>query len=234
MESDNNSPQEKLYSLLNKTTSDVLRIIKYLIYPLSMIFILIVIFWGVDIIKLNNELSNIKESLDIKLDKIDVKQRETNLVADEKLVILKSKLEHIDSTFSKMEKEYEHALQISNTELKKLQSSSNNVSDYSMTIETALNNSLKDYEKAKNKYSTEIEYASKGAEQRKKDIEQMFQESKKLLLQLTDIIENTNNYIEENVKVAIVTEPYDESKIKLLSSQLKQQLKSIRKQLQKN
>lgn len=233
MEEGNNSAQEKFYGIINKTLSDAIKLLKYAIYPLAIAIILVVVIWGVDIIKLHAQLENIKSGLDLKIQAIDIKQRETNVIAEEKLTLLKKKLSSIDSSFSALENEYKKALKESNNELIKLKNNSKNVGDISKSINDAMNSTLKDYEEIKIKYSTEIEYASKGADQRKKDIEKIFQDSKLLLLNLAEIIENTNQYIEEKVRGTIADDSYDATKVKLLNQQLKQQLFNFRKQLQK-
>ena len=219
MENDNIPTQEKIYTNLNKLISSTITSIKWFIYPLIIIFIfvafLFAIFYGMDIVNLDKELNSIKSNLDLKLKDIDIKERETNLVVQESLAILKKKQEEIDS-----------ALITSNGELAKLTNNSKTLSEYSNSIKQTIN-------EAKNKYSSEIEYATKGADQRKKDIEQNFQESNKLLLNLADIIENTTHYIEENSRGLIADESYDATKVKLLNRQLKQQLIDFKKKLQK-
>lgn len=231
MENKEISPQEKIYSTINKTLSDAVRLIKFLVWPLSVIFIFIVIFWGVDIIKLNSELDNIKEGLDLKLVEIDLKQRETNLLAEEKLNLLNQKLAYIDSSFTKLERAYNQALLESNKELEKLKTNSKNLSEFSTTIESSTESAVEKYKNAQEKYSTEIEYASKGAEERKRDIEESFQKSKVLLLSLAEIIETTNNYINESSRGSIVDESYDFAKVKSLNEKLNSQLKEFRSRI---
>lgn len=231
MEENKSNPQEEFYSKLTKTLSDWLKLVKYLLYPITIVFIILFIIWGIDIIQLNNELSNIKNNLDLKIKEIDIKQRETNLIAEEKLKILNEKLKSIDSSFSELESSYINALNESNDELSKLKTNSQNLNSFSNTIKNSMASALEDYKKAQNKYSTEIEYATKGADQRKKDIEEIFQQSKKLLLSITEIIENTNLYIEENVKGTIVDSSYDTEKVRALSKKLKIQLEALKKVL---
>ena len=234
MDIKDNSSQEKIYSTINKTLSDALKIIKFLIYPLSLIFIFIVIFWGVDIINLNNDLNNIKNGLELKLKEIELKQRETNLVAEEKLKLLNEKLITIDSSFAVLEDSYNQALNESNKELFKLKANSKKLSEFSNTIESSISSAIERYKNVQKKYSSEIEYASKGAEQRKKDIEAIFRQSRTLLINLAEIIENTTTYIEENSKGSIVDDTYDFDKIKLLKEKLKLQLDEFRKKLNRD
>ena len=231
MEENKSNSQEKFYSFLTKTLSDWIHLIKYLVYPITIIFIIIFFIWGIDIIQLNSELNNIKTNLDLKIKEIDIKQRETNVIAEEKLKLLNAQLKYIDSSFTELETSYNDALKESNEELSKLKANSKNLSDFSSTIKYSISSALEEYKKAQNKYSAEIEYASKGADQRKKDIEEIFQQSKKLLLSVAEIIENTNLYIEESTKATLVLESYDAEKVKSLNKKLKTQLETLRKTL---
>ncbi|MBI3123871.1 MAG: hypothetical protein HYZ10_05655 [Ignavibacteriales bacterium] len=232
MEENNNSMQEKFYGTINKALSDAIRLLKYAVYPLVISLIIVVVVWGVDIIKLHAQLENIKSGLDLKIQEIDVKQRETNLIAEEKLNILKKRLSSIDSSFSLLESEYKSALMESNEELNKLKNNSRNVGNFSKSINNELTKSLKDFKDTKIKYSSEIQYATKGAELRKQDTEKMYQQSKVLLLSLLEIIENTNLYINENVKGLLAASSHDQSKVKELNAKLKDLLAAFRKQLE--
>jgi len=232
MEDDNLKSQERLYSVLTKTFSDGIHIIKYLIYPITIIFVIIFIFWGIDIIQLNNELDNIKVNLDQKIKEIDLKQRETNIMAEEKLKLLNTRLIYIDSSFSTLEDSYNKALKESNEELSKLIANSKSIGDFSKTIKASISSALNEYKKAQNKYSAEIEYASKGADQRKKDIEEIFQRSKNLSLNLATMIENTNSYIEQYVKAFEMSQDYDKDpKVKSLKSKMQKEIEDFRKEV---
>src|SRR3989304_7250545 len=131
MEENKSNSQEKFYSFLTKTLSDWIHLIKYLVYPITIIFIIIFFIWGIDIIQLNSELNNIKTNLDLKIKEIDIKQRETNVIAEEKLKLLNAQLKYIDSSFTELETSYNDALKESNEELSKLKANSKNLSDFS-------------------------------------------------------------------------------------------------------
>jgi len=232
MEENEKTKQEMFYETLNKATSAALKIIKWAIYPLTLLFIIVLFVWGININNLNNELTDIKSSLDIRIKEIDIKQKEVTLFMNENLFNMKKKKETIDTTFGKLRKEYEATLNRSNTELNNLKQTSRSANEYSKSIEKAINTSISDFKEAKIKYNKEIEYASKGADMRKNDIEKIFQDSKVLLSILTDIIENTNRYIEAMVAGALLTENYNEGKVKNLKEQLDKQLLNLKQQLQ--
>lgn len=227
-------PQEKIYQTLNKTLTDSFRIIKYLIWPISILFIVVVIFWGVDIYKLRNELDNIKQSLDLKKVEIDLAQRETNIKAIESLNALKIKLEKIDSTFGNLEAEYMEALRESNEQLASLRTNADRLSEFSNVIQSNTNKSIDEYKEIQLRYSEEIKYASIGADQRKKDMEKMFRESTELMLDLTYIIETMSQYSEEGDRGSLVIQGYDAEKVERLRNRLNSQITEFRKTIENN
>ena len=137
-------------------------------------------------------------------------------------------MDKIDSTFSELESEYNQALKESNKQLNILQANAKNLNEFSDVIKTNTNKAIYSYEEIQIKYAKEIEYAAKGADQRKKDMDEMFKQSTKLMLDLTYIIENISQYIAEGDKGLIVTEDYDKDKVYKLRKDLNSQIEDFR------
>jgi len=228
------SEHEQIYQSLNKTLSDVFRVIKFLIWPITILFVIVIIIWGVDIYKLRNELENIKNSLELSKKEIELSEREANLQARESLVALTKKLATIDSTFNVLELEYHKALNESKNQLISLQHNTENFEKFSTTIQNNIDKALVEYENIQRKYVSEIEYAAKGAELRKEDMDKLYLENRKLLLQLTSILTDFNTYINKKASHAIVTDEYDVQKVEELNQKLNKEITTFQRELEKH
>lgn len=227
------SDQEKIYQSLNKTVTDVLRVIKFLIWPITIIFLFVAIFWGVDIIKLHSELENIKNGLDISKKEIEVSEREANLKARESLADLTNRLAKIDSTFKYYELEYIKALEESKTQRDKLQKDSNSLDEFSTMIQEDIKDAMTEYESIQQKYADEIEYAAKGAKQRKEDMDKLYRENRQLLMELTLILNDFIKYIKEKAEQSLELPEYNAKKVGELNQKLKTRIKTFQQELEK-
>lgn len=173
--------QEQLYDSLNKALKSSLTVIKYAIYPITVILFIILaigIWWGVDLKSAKQDIDNIKAELNLKAKDVelssknlelsskdlDYKAKESFRNLDKQFRTLETDFDRVNREYQKLQARYSEAL-LKNDELfKALKADSRKLEDFSNEIKKSIS-----------KYSADIEWAQKGVEQRKKDIELVLQ-----------------------------------------------------------
>ena len=208
--------QEKIYQNLNTVISNAIRTIKWVQWPITVIFVVVLIVWGVDIYRLRSALKNIQRSLNLDVKEIELSMERASLNLIETQKLLKSRIETFDTTFNVLNDKYILALSQSNSNLNSLRENSNNLNQYSKLIRENTQSVITEYEKAQEKYLEVIKYATEGADQRKKDLDNIFKRNQKILIQLTNLLIDFKNYIDESTSGAIIVEEKDvEKQIKM-------------------
>lgn len=168
---------EKLYESLIKSFQSTILMIKYAIYPTTIVLALILgfsVWWGLDIRNskseisaTKNEIDNIHKSLSLKKREIEISSKEIEFTTKERFEGLATQFTKFESDFKQMNidfqnlrSQYEVALNQNKELFKELKADNTSLSDFSDTIKKTITN-----------YTDEISYARKGVEQRKKDIE---------------------------------------------------------------
>jgi chromosome segregation ATPase len=168
---------EKLYDSLTKAFQSTLLMIRYAVYPATLVLLLVLglsVWWGIDIrnskseiSSTRNEIENIHQSLSLKSREIEISSKEIESAANKRFEELAGQFTKFESDFKQMHADfqnlrirYEAALNQNEKLFKELKTDNTSLSDFSGTIKETIT-----------KYTDEIAYARKGIEQRKKDIE---------------------------------------------------------------
>ncbi len=161
---------ENLYDSLTKGFQSILWVIKIAVYPTTLILVIILgfgLWWGVDIrnskleiSSAKNEIENIRKSLSLKSREIEISSKEIESDTKKRFEELADQYTRFESEFMQMNSNFQEALDQNEKLFNKLKADNRSLSDFSDTIKKTIT-----------KYTDEIEYARKGVEQRKKDIE---------------------------------------------------------------
>lgn len=176
---------DKLYESLNKAFTSTTWMIRYFIYPVSFLLTVLIflgIWWGVDIRNSKNEINISKQEIDNIQKSLSLKEREINIIANEivtemenranasyeslqtKYIAFESNITTMSARFEELILRYESKLVINDSLFRELKDDNESLEDFSEQIRTTVS-----------KYTSEIEYAKKGIEERKKDIELILQ-----------------------------------------------------------
>lgn len=168
---------ENLYDSITKAFQSTFWVIKYAVYPATILLAIILslsVWWGLDIKNSKSEISstkndieNIHKSLSLKSREIEISSKEIEANTKKRFEELaaqftrfESDFEQMNSDFQNLSSRYEDALDQNEKLFKELKADNKSLSDFSDTIKETIT-----------KYTDEIAYARKGVEQRKKDIE---------------------------------------------------------------
>lgn len=222
------SSKEMYYDSLSKALESQIKIIKRAIYPIFFILVIFGILWGFNINSTKNDIERIhKEMLQKEKDvelatkNLDLSTREFNLVANENLDSLiiqfdkfKEDFKKINLEYSKLQNKYQKVLKRNESLYKQLLSDNESLEKFSSTIIKSVDEANKELTDVKVQYLAEINYARKGAEEKKKDIEKVLknrneqleavQKSTVLLIEYLVLVQSTSNILPNpNIKKGI-------------------------------
>ncbi len=172
--------QEHLFDTLNKALKSHFWVIKYAVYPVSALLgiaLILGIWWGMDLKSARSDVEQIRTDMALKAREIEISSRELDLQAKDRFRSLSEQFKSMEADFARIGGEYQRLQTRYNEALSKnqvlfsaLQADNRSLSDFSEGIK-----------KSVSKYTTEIELAKQGAEQRKKDAEFLVQQTSQKL-----------------------------------------------------
>ena len=159
---------ENLYDSITKAFQSTFWVIKYAVYPATILLAIILslsVWWGFDIKNSKSEISstkndieNIHKSLSLKSREIEISSKEIEANTKKRFEELaaqftrfESDFEQMDSDFQNLSSRYEDALDQNEKLFKELKADNKSLSDFSDTIKETIT-----------KYTDEIAYARKG------------------------------------------------------------------------
>ena len=198
------SHNEEMYDTLQKAVNNSVWIIKWMIYPITGIFVVMMavgIWYGVDIRSTANDIETIKKDLEIRSKEIILTSKELEYQArddfnnlQDKITVLDSNLQSIEAEYKSLQAKYKSALEENDILFNELNDNNRSLSEFSSKIKKTTEN-----------YAKLIELANQGAEQKKKDVELILskrneqlenvQESTVLLLEYLVLMQSKSNIL---------------------------------------
>lgn len=164
------SDNEQMYDTLQKAVNNSVWIIKWMIYPITGIFVVLTavgIWYGVDIRSTANDIETIKKDLEIRSREIKVTSNELEYQAREDFdklhdqsTVLESNIQSIEAEYKSLQGKYKSALERNDALFNELNVNNRSLSEFSDKIKETTES-----------YAKLIELANQGAEQRKNDVE---------------------------------------------------------------